>query len=94
MVKRPGKTAVPPPRGETRDGSRFSRNEFPAARCSSSICITAPRGSNTSRNPANASPPWLRDSRAFVAGLNLLDDALTAILPVFAQNWFFVLRKR
>jgi len=46
------------------------------------------------RNPANALPAWLRDSRAFVAGLNLLDDALTAILPVFAQNWFFVLRKR
>ena len=46
------------------------------------------------RNPANALPAWLRDSRAFVAGLNLLDDALTAIAPVFAQNWFFVLRKR
>jgi hypothetical protein len=46
------------------------------------------------RNPANALPAWLRDSRAFVAGLNLLDDALTAILPVFAQNWFFVFRKR
>lgn len=46
------------------------------------------------RNPANALPAWLRDSRTFVAGLNLLDDALTAILPVFAQNWFFVLRKR
>jgi SAM-dependent methyltransferase len=46
------------------------------------------------RNPANALPAWLRDSRAFVAGLNLLDDALTALLPVFAQNWFFVLRKR
>jgi SAM-dependent methyltransferase len=45
------------------------------------------------RNPANALPAWLRDSRTFVAGLNLLDDALTAILPVFAQNWFFVLRK-
>jgi hypothetical protein len=25
---------------------------------------------------------------------NLLDDGLTALLPVFAQNWFFVLRKR
>jgi SAM-dependent methyltransferase len=46
------------------------------------------------RNPANALPAWLRDSRTFVAGLNLLDDAVTAILPVFAQNWFFVLRKR
>ena len=46
------------------------------------------------RNPASALPAWLRDSQAFVAGLNLLDDALTAILPVFAQNWFFVLRKR
>jgi SAM-dependent methyltransferase len=46
------------------------------------------------RNPANALPAWLRDSRAFVAGLNLLDDAVTAILPVFAQNWIFVLRKR
>ena len=46
------------------------------------------------RNHANALPAWLRDSRAFVAGLNLLDDALTAILPVLAQNWFFVLRKR
>jgi SAM-dependent methyltransferase len=46
------------------------------------------------RNPANALPAWLRDSPSFVAGLNLLDDALTALLPVFAQNWFFVLRKR
>ena len=46
------------------------------------------------RNPANALPAWLRDSPTFVAGLNLLDDALTALLPVFAQNWFFVLRKR
>ena len=46
------------------------------------------------RNPTNALPAWLRDSRTFVAGLNLLDDALTALLPVFAQNWFFVLRKR
>ena len=46
------------------------------------------------RNPANALPIWFRDSRVFVAGLNLLDDALTAILPGFAQNWFFVLRKR
>lgn len=46
------------------------------------------------RNPANALPAWLRDSPSFVAGLNLLDDAVTAILPVFAQNWFFVLRKR
>jgi SAM-dependent methyltransferase len=46
------------------------------------------------RNPANALPAWLRDSRTFVAGLNLLDDAVTALLPVFAQNWFFVLRKR
>jgi len=46
------------------------------------------------RNPANALPAWLRNSRTFVAGLNLLDDAVTAILPVFAQNWFFVLRNR
>jgi|694.fasta_scaffold06027_9 cyclopropane fatty-acyl-phospholipid synthase-like methyltransferase len=45
------------------------------------------------RNPANALPAWLRNSRTFVAGLNLLDDTLTAILPMFAQNWFFVLRK-
>ena len=36
------------------------------------------------RNPANALPAWLRDSRAIV----------TALLPVLAQNWFFVLRKR
>ena len=35
------------------------------------------------RNPANALLAWLRDSPAFVAGLNLLDDTLTAILPVF-----------
>jgi hypothetical protein len=33
-------------------------------------------------------------SPTFVAGLNLLDDGLTSLLPVFAQNWFFVLRKR
>jgi SAM-dependent methyltransferase len=46
------------------------------------------------RNPTSALPAWLRDSPTFVAGLNLLDDALTALLPVFAQNWFFVLRKR
>jgi hypothetical protein len=45
------------------------------------------------RNPANALPAWLRDSQVFVAGLNLLDDALTTILPVFAQNWFFILQK-
>lgn len=45
------------------------------------------------RNPANGLPAWLRDSRSFVAGLDLLDDLLTAILPVFAQNWYFVLRK-
>jgi len=46
------------------------------------------------RNPANALPAWLRDSPSFVAGLNLLDDGLTTVLPIFAQNWFFVLRKR
>ena len=46
------------------------------------------------RNPAHALPAWLRDSRSFVASLNLLDDAVTALLPVFAHNWFFVLRKR
>jgi len=39
-------------------------------------------------------PAWLRESPSFIAGLNLLDDALTPLLPVFAQNWFFVLRKR
>jgi hypothetical protein len=34
---------------------------------------------------------------ARAAGLlapQVLDDALTAIAPVFATNWFFVLRKR
>jgi hypothetical protein len=46
------------------------------------------------RNPPSALPAWLRDSPSFVAGLNLLDDGLTALLPVFAQNWFFVLWKR
>ena len=46
------------------------------------------------RNPANPLPAWLRDSPTFVAGPNLLDDALTSLLPVFAQTWFFVLRKR
>ncbi len=46
------------------------------------------------RNPANPLPAWLRDSPLFVAGLNLLDDGLTPLLPAFAQNWFFVLRKR
>jgi hypothetical protein len=123
---------------QIRDGSRFERDTFPAARCSSSNCITAARGSNSSygrsnawlrhpvhqhsqlftradverllspdlsivacgrsniipRNPANPLPAWLRDSPTFVAGLNLLDDGLTAFPPVFAQNWFFVLRKR
>jgi hypothetical protein len=69
-------------------------NQFPAARRSSSTCQIAPHGSSSSRNPASALPAWLRDSRAFVAGLNLLDDALTALAPVFAHNWFFVLRKR
>jgi hypothetical protein len=39
-------------------------------------------------------PAWLRESPSFVTGLNLLDEGLTALLPVFAQNWFFVLRKR
>jgi hypothetical protein len=39
-------------------------------------------------------PAWLRDSPSVVTGLNLLDEGLTALLPVFAQNWFFVLRKR
>jgi hypothetical protein len=39
----------------------------------------------------SSAPPTATASRAFVAGLNLLDDALTAILPGFAQNWFFVL---
>ena len=34
------------------------------------------------------------DTNVFIAGLNLLDDGLTALLPVLAQNWFFVLRKR
>ena len=46
------------------------------------------------RNPANALPAWLRDSPLFVAGLNLLDGGLPTPLPVFAKNWFFVLRKR
>jgi len=46
------------------------------------------------RNPANPLPAWLRDSPLFVAGLNLLDDGLTPLLPAFAQNWFFVLHKR
>jgi len=36
----------------------------------------------------------LRDSPSVVAGLNLLDDGLTALPPAFAQNWFFVLLKR
>jgi hypothetical protein len=39
-------------------------------------------------------PAWLRGSPSFVTGLTLHDDGLTALLPVFAQNWFFVLRKR
>ena len=46
------------------------------------------------KNPAIALPAWLRDSPTFVAGLNLLDDGLPSLLPVFAQTWFFVLRKR
>jgi len=46
------------------------------------------------RKSANALPAWLRDSPSLATGLNLLDNGLTALLPVFAQNWFFVLRKR
>jgi hypothetical protein len=46
------------------------------------------------RNPANALPAWLRDWPSFIAGLNLLDDALTTLAAVFAHNWFLVLRKR
>ena len=46
------------------------------------------------RNPTSALPTWLRDSPSFFARLNLLDDGLTPLLPVFAENWFFVLRKR
>jgi hypothetical protein len=38
------------------------------------------------RNPTSALPAWLRDSPSFVARLNLLDDGLTALLPVFAKN--------
>lgn len=45
------------------------------------------------RNPLHALPVWVRDSPACVAGINLLDDSLTAIAPVLAQNWFFILRK-
>lgn len=45
------------------------------------------------RNPANALPFWLRDSRLFVGALNLLDDAGSALVPALAQNWYFILRK-
>jgi len=45
------------------------------------------------RNPANSLPASLRDSPSFVAGLNFLDDGLTALLPIFAQNWYFILHK-
>ena len=62
-------------------------------------CRRTSRSSNAAaptsfRGTPRAHSAWLRDSPTFVAGLNLLDDGLTALLPVFAQTWFFVLRKR
>ena len=37
--------------------------------------------------------PWLRDSAAFCAGVDALDDLLSGLLAPIAQNWYFVLRK-
>jgi hypothetical protein len=49
-------------------------------------------------HPAQTPPPRCRHGSAICGpsspGSSVLDDALTAILPVFAQNWFFVLRER
>jgi len=35
---------------------------------------------------------WLDSAASELA--EVFDDALTALAPVFTQNWFFVLRKR
>lgn len=38
-------------------------------------------------------PPVLGDSAALCGVVDVLDDALGALLPVLAQNWYFVVRK-
>jgi len=38
--------------------------------------------------------PGLRDSAAFCAAIDRLDDALAAALKPVCQNWFFILRRR
>ena len=73
----------------------FSRRPTTSSSCPPHLSIVECALYNTNlRNPANALPAGLRDSPSFVAGFNLLDDGPTALLPVFAQNWFLVLRKR
>lgn len=37
--------------------------------------------------------PWLRDSAAFCALVDAVDDLLAWLLAPIAQNWYFVLRK-
>jgi SAM-dependent methyltransferase len=45
------------------------------------------------RNSLRRLPKWLRDGRGFCGLLNALDDALGAVLPMFAQNWYFIVEK-
>jgi hypothetical protein len=46
------------------------------------------------RNPPTLPRPGSAIRGRSSPGFSVLDDALTAILPVLAQNWFFVLRKQ
>jgi len=74
----------------TRDASRFSRDQPPSG---ARLAFHLPNRSTWIGFLLRQINPWLRDSQVFFAGLNTLDDGLTAISLVFAQNWFFVLRK-
>jgi hypothetical protein len=45
------------------------------------------------RNGLSRLPVWINNNRTLVSVLNSADAAVGRFLPLFCQNWFFVLEK-